>query len=81
MLPQETAGSRLKVDRYQFLAFGAGARACVGEKLASLIVPYAIARIAQDFEVIQPRDDRPWEEVTAWNFFNRHGVHVAFKKA
>lgn len=68
----------LKPERYEFLSFLAGPRGCPGEKLGTTMVAYALVRLLQEFEFVQPRDDRPWEEAMSFSFFNRNGVSIAF---
>lgn len=66
-------------SRFEFLPFGAGPRACPGEKMGWSALAYAIVRLAQEFSVIEARDERMWEEATAFSFFNRHGVWVEIR--
>ena len=63
-------------SKYEYLDFGTGPRQCPGKQMGWLMVAYAVARLAQEFGMVESRDERKWEEARAFSFFNRHGVNI-----
>ena len=63
--------------RFEYMSFGAGTRHCPGKKMAWTMMAYATARLAQEVEWIEPRDDQLWEEAATFSFYNIHGAKVA----
>ncbi|KAI5369477.1 Putative cytochrome P450 [Septoria linicola] len=69
----------IKPSKFEFLPFGVGQRRCPGEKMGWSMVTYAVVRLAQEVERLQPPregEDLLWEEAGSFAFFNRHGVHL-----
>lgn len=50
----------IKPGPWQFMAFGGGQRACLGQKKALGEASYTLTKFAQTFERIDSRDDREW---------------------
>ncbi|TGO70696.1 hypothetical protein BELL_0682g00030 [Botrytis elliptica] len=50
-----------KPTSWEYMPFGGGPRACVGQQKALVEAAYTIAKIAQVYKGLESRDDRDWE--------------------
>lgn len=60
-----------------YLPFNGGPRICVGQQFALTEASYTLVRMLQEFERIENRDARPWEEGLALTLACGNGVKVA----
>ncbi|CAG8977313.1 hypothetical protein HYALB_00012718 [Hymenoscyphus albidus] len=67
-------------DQYQFLPFGAGQRACLGQPKALVEAAYVVARLAERYEILECRDKEPWEGEIKLTCKSANGCKVAFRK-
>lgn len=51
----------IKPTQWEFLGFGGGNRACLGQQKAVIEASYVLARLSQVIAILEPRDERPWE--------------------
>lgn len=63
---------------WQYMAFGAGMRACLGQAKALGEASCTLIRMAQTFKKIESRDDRDWGGELQLVARNLHGCKVAF---
>ena len=62
---------------WQFMAFGGGQRACLGQQKAFIEASYTLVRLAQNFKRVESRDDRDWAGDQKLTAKNVHGCKVA----
>ncbi|KAH8897276.1 cytochrome P450 [Thozetella sp. PMI_491] len=65
---------------WAYMPFNAGPRTCLGQQFAMIEASYMIVRMAQTFEEIKSRDDRPYTEYYTIALFSKNGVHVSLKR-
>ncbi|KAF7894223.1 hypothetical protein EAF00_007737 [Botryotinia globosa] len=46
--------------KWEFLPFNGGPRICLGQQFALIEASFVIVRMLQEFEEIEPRDEKPW---------------------
>lgn len=71
----------VKPGQWEFLGFGGGNRACLGQQKAMIEASYVLARFSQKFESLTPRDDRPWEGELKLTCKSAHGCMVTVRSA
>ncbi|KAI0020966.1 cytochrome P450 [Xylariomycetidae sp. FL0641] len=64
-----------------YVPFQGGPRTCIGQQFALTEASYVIARMAQHFAKIEPRDPRPFTEYYTIVLFSKHGVRVGLTPA
>ena len=67
----------IQPSSWQFMAFGGGQRACLGQQKAIIEASYTLIRLAQSFKRIESRDDRDWAGDQKLTAKNVHGCKVA----
>lgn len=60
-----------------YLPFNGGPRICIGQQFALTEAAYTIVRILQEFETIESRDPRPFEEYLNITMSSFHGTMVS----
>jgi len=63
---------------WEYVPFAGGPRMCAGHQKATLEASYVVARMLQEFEEIESRDDRPWAGEVRLTARNANGCLVAF---
>lgn len=53
--------NEIKPTQWEFLGFGGGNRACLGQQKAVIEASYVLARLSQVIAKLEPRDERSWE--------------------
>lgn len=67
---------------WYYLPFGGGPRICPGRQLALTEVAYVIARMAQEWKIIECRDEvKEWVEDLKITANSRNGIKVGLMKA
>ena len=66
---------------FQFMAFGGGMRACLGQQKALVEAACTLIRIGQAFKGIESRDDREWAGDQKLVARNANGCKVALMPA
>jgi len=69
-----------KGGSWHFTPFGGGPRRCPAQVMATTDATFLIARIAQTYRRIEPRDDAPYRAVMRIGPSNKTGVQVALYK-
>ncbi|KAJ5916408.1 cytochrome P450 52A3-B [Penicillium tannophilum] len=69
------------LPRWGYLPFNGGPRICIGQRYALTEAAYVIARMAQEFKILESRDPGPWEESVALTLCSRNGAKVALTPA
>ncbi|KAH6706586.1 cytochrome P450 [Leptodontidium sp. MPI-SDFR-AT-0119] len=65
---------------WDFLPFNGGARQCLGQSFAMMEASYILVRLLQEFDGIEQRDSRPWQEHLGLILSNLHGTLVGLKR-
>ncbi|KAF4634825.1 hypothetical protein G7Y89_g3274 [Cudoniella acicularis] len=50
----------MKPNAWEYVPFAGGPRVCAGQQKATIEASYVVARMLQEFEKVESRDDRPW---------------------
>ncbi|KAF6834540.1 cytochrome p450 52e1 [Colletotrichum plurivorum] len=66
---------------WEYLPFSGGPRICIGQQFALTQMSYFVVRIFQTFKSIQPRDDRPMDQIVGITTKLPHDVLVSFTPA
>lgn len=66
---------------WNFGPFGGGPRTCPAQYMVNTEVGYVVARLLQEFEAIEARDDEPWTENWLIGMSNKHGCQVSLSPA
>jgi len=68
---------KINPDKWEFLPFGGGYKACMGQQKALIEASYILVRIAQSFDNLESRDDREWEGELKLTCRNANGCKVS----
>ena len=66
-----------KSTSWEYMPFGGGPRACVGQQNALAEAAYIVAKIAQVYKGLESRDDKDWEGEWKLTAKNVNGCKVA----
>ncbi|KAI0535923.1 cytochrome P450 [Xylaria digitata] len=67
----------VKPQQWEFLGFGNGDRACLGQQKAMIEAAYVLARFAREFEKLESRDARDWKGELKLTCKSAHGCKIA----
>ncbi|KAI0394071.1 cytochrome P450 [Xylariaceae sp. FL0594] len=67
----------IKPDQWQFLGFGGGNRACLGQHKAMMEAAFVLARFSQSFERLESRDTKDWQGELKLTCKSANGCKVA----
>lgn len=67
----------IKPAQWEFLGFGGGNRACLGQQKATIEASYVLARLAQSIEKLESRDSRDWKGELKMTCKSANGCKVA----
>jgi cytochrome P450 len=67
-------------EQWQFMPFGGGQRACMGQQKALVEASYVLVRLAQSFDSIESRDPAPWKGELNLTWKKVNGCKVSFHK-
>ena len=67
----------IKPGPWQFMAFGGGQRACLGQQKALTEASYTLIKLARAFKRVESRDDREWAGDQKLTARNAHGCKIA----
>lgn len=70
--------SSIKPAQWDFMAFGGGNRACLGQQKAMLEAAYVLFRLGMEFEKLESRDVRDWKGELKMTCKSANGCKVAF---
>lgn len=70
----------LKPTSMEFMAFGHGHRSCLGKEKALVEAAYILARLAQEFDGLESRNDRSYKGRIGITMKNAYGCQVAFRR-
>jgi cytochrome P450 len=71
----------IKPNAWEYVPFGGGIHTCLGQQKATLETFYVVARMMQEFQKIESRDNRPWQGHTALTARNANGCLVSLTPA
>ncbi|KAJ8127797.1 hypothetical protein O1611_g5836 [Lasiodiplodia mahajangana] len=64
-------------QQWEFLGFGNGDRACLGQQKALIEAAYVLARFSREFTSLESRDEREWKGELKLTCKSAHGCKVA----
>ncbi|KAI1737765.1 cytochrome P450 [Xylaria scruposa] len=67
----------VKPQQWEFLGFGNGDRACLGQQKALIEAAYVLARFAREFPKLESRDTRDWKGELKLTCKSAHGCKIA----
>ena len=67
----------IKPGLCEFMVFGSGPRACLGQQKALVEASYVLVRTALEFQHLESRDSRPWAAAERLTTSNANGCKVA----
>ncbi|OTA54141.1 cytochrome P450 [Hypoxylon sp. EC38] len=67
----------IKPEQWEFMGFGGGNRACLGQQKATIEAAYVLARLAQSFAKLESRDSRDWKGELKLTCKSANGCKVA----
>ena len=67
----------IKPGPCEFMVFGSGPRACLGQQKALVEASYVLVRTALEFQRIESRDSRPWAAAERLTTSNANGCKIA----
>ncbi|KAI0197964.1 cytochrome P450 [Astrocystis sublimbata] len=67
----------LKPQQWEFMGFGNGDRACLGQQKALIEAAYVLARFARKFPKLESRDARDWKGELKLTCKSAHGCKIA----
>ncbi|KAM0157982.1 hypothetical protein ACHAQE_005769 [Botrytis cinerea] len=67
--------------KWEFLPFNGGPRICLGQQFALIEASFVIVRMLQEFQEIEQRDEKPWQEAYTLVVCSHNGVQVSLKCA
>lgn len=67
----------MKPKAWEYAPFTGGPRMCSGQQKAMLETSYVVARMLQEFQRVESRDDRPWVGQVRLTAKNAHGCLVS----
>ncbi|TVY75691.1 Cytochrome P450 monooxygenase fsdH [Lachnellula suecica] len=70
----------IRPEQWQFMAFGGGNRACLGQSKALFEAAYVLARISAVFGKLESRDSAPWKGDLKLSCKSANGCKVALYK-
>jgi cytochrome P450 len=62
---------------WAYIPFNGGPRICIGQQFALTEAGYCIVRVMQEFEAMESRDSRPFEEALTLTLASFNGAKVA----
>jgi cytochrome P450 len=71
----------IKPNPWEYVPFAGGPRVCAGQQKATLEASYVVARMLQEFQRIESRDDRQWRGQVRLTAKNAHGCLVSLTPA
>ncbi|TVY58755.1 Cytochrome P450 monooxygenase fsdH [Lachnellula cervina] len=70
----------IRPEQWQFMPFGGGNRACLGQQKALVEAAYVLVRMASTFGTLQSRDNAPWKGELKLTCKSANGCKVALVK-
>jgi cytochrome P450 len=70
----------IKPDQWEYLPFGGGNRACLGQQKVLVEAAYVILRMASTFDKLECQDDLPWKGELKLTCKSAHGCKVSLHK-
>ena len=67
-------------DQWQFIPFGGGQRACLGQHKVLVEASYVLLRMATVFETLECRDLEPWKGELKLTCKSANGCKVSFRR-
>lgn len=69
--------SSIKPAQWEFLGFGGGNRACLGQQKATIEASYALSRLARAIDKLESRDSQDWKGELKITCKSANGCKVA----
>lgn len=66
-------------EQWEFMGFGAGNRACLGQQKALIEASYVLVRIARAFSEILSKDNKPWQGELKMTCKSANGCKVSLR--
>ena len=70
----------INLTHWEFLGFGGGNRACLGQQKATIEASYILARLAQVLTKLESRDSQDWKPELKITCKSANGCKVAVQK-
>lgn len=67
----------IKPEQWEFMGFGGGNRACLGQQKATVEAAYVLARLTQSFAKLESRDSQDWKGEMKLTCKSANGCKVA----
>lgn len=71
--------NKLHSEQWEFMGFGAGNRACLGQQKALIEASYVLVRFARAFSKIHSKDNKPWQGELKMTCKSANGCKVSFE--
>jgi cytochrome P450 len=69
----------VRLGQWEFMGFGAGNRACLGQQKALIEASYVLVRTARAFTEIHSKDSKPWQGELKMTCKSANGCKVSLK--
>jgi len=70
----------IRCGQWDFMPFGGGQRACLGQQKALVEAAYVLVRLASVFPILESRDTEPWKGELKLTCKSANGCKIALRR-